>query len=273
MKNIFKNPVITILLLFIISATVITCSKQHKYESLSEEVTTKAQLSKSCFTVCDATKTPDITIVTNAQEERPLLPDGEIDRLTYFFTKYGVRTHPIHLDQNYLVPASYTIRYGWDSGVLVNRVRLQCLIENIAPFGCHNDWVFEESQGYISPLLNYFFDGLFEFDTYEKGNGNNWKHLYTDFKKEFHPSSIPNQDYIYNNDFCYYNRSIQAQMGDFYYNYFRFPNHDGIYKLVIKFNPQIRGCRAVKESNYSNNNVEIILQIINGTVIILNHTT
>jgi len=224
---------------------------------------------KSCYTVCDVTKNPDLQLVTNAEEERPLLPDGQIDSLTYFWTKYHVRTSPIRLVQNYLTTGRDAIRYGWDSGVIVNRVQLQCLVENIAPFGCANDWVFNESQGYLSPLNNYFFDGLFEFETYEKGNGNNWKLLYEDYKKEFFPSSIPNQDYVYEENFCYYDRAVQAQMGDFYYNYFRFPNKDGVYKLVIKFNPSIKGCRAVKETNYSNNEKTIILEIVEGTVKIL----
>lgn len=257
-------------LLTVFAAVLIStgCQKQASNQLAQEEIQTARAGTKNCFTVCDPTKNPDIRIITNAGDQPQV--DGVVDSSTYFWQSYHVRSHPVHLTQNYVTPETYAIRYGWETGEVVNRVQLQCLIENIAPFGCQNDWVFNESQGYLSPLNNYFFDGLFEFDTYEKGNGNNWKLIYSDFKKEFFPSSIPNQDYVLNTDFCYYDtRAIQAQMGDFYYNYFRFPNHDGMYKLVIRFNPQIRGCRAVKESNYENNTVEIELQITNGTVIIL----
>lgn len=252
----------------VLSALTLMCSKIGYTDKQNEEIATaKAPAGKSCFTVCDVTKNPDLQLVTNAEEVRPLLPDGQIDSLSYFWQTYHVRTEPIRLTQNYLTPGFYTTRYGWDSNVVVNRVRLQCLVQNIAPFGCDNDWVFTESQGYLAGS-NYFFDGLFEFDTYEKGNGNNWKFLYTDFKKEFFPSVVPTREYVYNTDFCYYDRAVPAQTGDFYYNYFRFPNHDGIYKLVIKFNPQIKGCRAVKETNYENNEKTIELEIMNGTVLI-----
>ena len=180
---------------------------------------------------------------------------------------YKVRTEPIRLTQNYLSPGSYTrIRYGWDSGVIVNRVRLQCLVENIAPIGCQNDWVFQESQGYLVGAT-YYFDGLFEFETSEK-IGNRWKKLYTDFKKEFFPSNRINVDYLLDTTFCYYDRAIQAQQGDFYYNYFRVPNHDGFYKIVVKFNPVIKGCRAIKETNYTNNEETVYLEIKEGKVIL-----
>lgn len=249
----------------VLSALTLMCSKIGYTDKQNEEIATaKAPAGKSCFTVCDVTKNPDLQLVTNAEEVRPLLPDGQIDSLSYFFTKYHVRTEPIRLTQNYLTPGFYTTRYGWDSNVVVNRIRLQCLVENIAPFGCDNDWVFTEKQG--DTVGSYiFFDGLFEFDTYEKGNGNNWKFLYTDFKKEFFPSIRKTIESQFN-DYCYYDRAIQAQAGDFYYNYFRFPNHDGVYRLVIKFNPQIRGCRAVKETDYGNDEVTIDLEITNGVV-------
>lgn len=234
----------------------------------SEAASRAADASGKCFSVCNVTKNPDLKLVTNAQDQPQI--DGVVDTNTYFWKKYNVRTHPVHLTQNYLTPGSYAIRYGWDSGVVVNRVQLQCLLENIAPFDstCVNDWEFYESQGYLVGS-RYFFDGLFEFDTYEKGNGNNWKLLYSDYKKEFFPSCVPTQEYVFNIDFCYYNRGVAAQQGDFYYNYFRFPNHDGLYKLVVKFNPQIKGCRAVKETNYSNNEEIVILEIKNGLVTII----
>jgi hypothetical protein len=260
----FEITIVITLLACISLALIVSCGKDIK-EPLQEEIATAKAGGKNCFTVCDVTKNPDLTIVTNAEEERPLLPDGQIDSLSYFWTKYHVRTQPIRLTQNYVTPRSYAIRYGWDSNVVVNRVRLQCLVENIAPFGCGNDWVFEESQGYISPLGNYFFDGLFEFITYE-WVGNRWKYLYTDYKKEWFPSSIPNVENIYNNDFCYYNRAVQAQMGDFYFNDFRYPNRDGRYRTDIKFNPFKKGCRAVKETNYDNNEKTVTLQILNGVV-------
>lgn len=268
MKNFERNIIIT-LFICIAVALAVSCNKEVKEEYPAEEIQTARAATTKCFTgLSDLSKNPDLQLVTNAQEERPLLPDGAIDSLSYFYTKYHVRTHPIRLVQNYVTPPYYTTRYGWDSGVVVNRVQLQCLVENIAPFGCGNDWVFYESQGYIVNG-NYYFDGLFEFYTYEKGNGNNWKLLYEDYKKEFFPSCVPTRDYVYNTDFCYYDRAIQAQMGDFYFNYFRFPNHDGVYKLVIKFNPLVKGCRAVKETNYDNNEAAIILEIREGIVTII----
>jgi len=245
---------------------LVGCSREIKQQPQEEIATAKAG-GKQCNLVCDVAKNPDLQLVTNAEEERPLLPDGQIDTLTYFYTKYHVRTSPIRLIQNYTTTGRDAIRYGWDSGVTINRVQLQCLIENIALFGCQNDWVFSESQGYLSPLNNYFFDGLFSFETYEKGKGNSWKLLYTDYKKEFFPSVVPTREYLLA-DFCYYDRAIQAQTGDFYYNYFRFPDHDGVYKLILKFNPQIKGCRAVKETNYSNNEKTIYLEIREGQIII-----
>jgi hypothetical protein len=244
---------------------VIACTREPQEQFVAEIATAKAPATK-CSTVCDVTKNPDLKLITNAQDNPPMT--NIIDSTTYFWTKYHVRTHPIHFVQNYLTTGRDAIRYGWDSLVTVNRVQLQCLVENIAPFGCGNDWVFTESQGYLSPLNNYFFDGLFQFFTYEKGNGNNWKLLYEDYKKEFFPSCVPTQEYLYA-DFCYYDRAVQAQTGDFYYNYFRFPNRDGVYRLVIKFNPVIRGCRAIKETNYSNNEATIDLEIREGNVIIL----
>lgn len=225
-----------------------------------EEIQTAKATGKNCNLVCDVNKTPDLRLITNATQT--------IDTNAYFWKQYHVRVFPITVQDSFLVPGTYTIRYGWDSGELVNRVKLQCLVENIAPFGCGNDWVFNESQGYpVGP--NIYFDGLFTFDTYEKGNGNNWKLLYEDYKKEFFPSVVPTQAYIYETGFCYYDRAIQAQTGDFYYNYFRFPNKDGHYKLVIKFNPVIKGCRAVKETNYDNNDQTVELEIREGKVIIL----
>lgn len=256
----------TILIVFA-ALIIFSCHKQASDQLAPEVATAKAPV-KNCSVVCDLTKNPDLKIVTNAQEQPQV--DGVIDSTTYFWTKYHVRTNPVRLTQNYVTPQNYVIRYGWDSGVVVNRVQLQCLLENVAPFGCQNDWVFNESQGYLSPLNNYFFDGLFEFYTYEKGNGNNWKFLYSDYKKEFFPSCVPTREYLLA-DFCYYDRAVQAQTGDFYYNYFRLPNHDGIYKIVIKFNPQIKGCRAVKETNYTNNEETVTLEIKEGQVLIISN--
>lgn len=244
---------------FLIAALFITCNK--------------TPVAKNCFTVCDVTKNPDLRLVTNAQEVRPLLPDGETDSSSYFFTKYQVRTRPIKLVQNYIVNA-YDLSYypDWTVGDTINRVTLQCLIENIAPKDCNNDWLYNESQGYLVGT-DYYFDGLFEFQICEKGNGNNWKILYTDRKKKFFPSCVAAYPYWFSNDFCYYygigERSIQAQMGDFYLNAFRIPNHDAVYRLILKFNPLIKGCRAVKETNYSNNDATIDLEIREGSVTIL----
>lgn len=263
-----------ILITLFICIAAISCSKQVKEETVTEEIQTAKPTSVKCYSVCDVTKNPDLQLVTNAQEARPLLPDGQkIDSFSYFFTKYEVRTHPIRLVQNHVVNP-YDLNYypDWIVGDTINRVTLQCLIENIAPKGCNNDWVFNESQGYLVGT-DYYFDGLFEFETYEKGNGNGWRFLYYDHKKKFFPSYVPAYPYWYSTDFCYYyglgERSIQAQMGDFYSNGFRFPNHDGVYKLILKFNPSIKGCRAIKETNYSNNEVTVQLEIRNGTVTIL----
>ena len=261
-----KNISIILIIVLILTG----CKDIKQNQTKAEEIATeKAAAATKCYTVCDVSKTPDLQLVTNAEEQNVLLPDGQIDSNSYFYKKYHVRTTPLRLTQDYLTPPFYTTIYGWDSGVIVNRVRLQCLVENIAQFdsSCGNDWVFTESQGYVVGA-NYFFDGLFEFDTYEKGNGNNWKFLYSDFKKEFFPSVVPTQEYVSSLKFCYYDRAIQAQTGDFYYNYFRFPNHDGKYKLVIKFNPFLKGCHAVKEINYDNNEKTVYLTIVNGTVIV-----
>ncbi len=255
---------ILIILLFV------ACNNQIEQNKAVEEIqTAKAGTGKPCNLVCDAIKNPDLRLITNATQNPP--SDNIVDTNTYFWKTYHVRTFPITIQDSFLVSGLYTIRYGWDSGVLVNRVRLQCLVENIAPFGCGNDWVFSESQGY--PVgSNIYFDGLFSFDTYEKGKGNSWKFLYTDFKKEFFPSCVPTQEYVYETGFCYYDRAVQAQMGDFYYNYFRFPNKDGIYRLIIKFNPVIKGCRAVVETNYENNEETVELEIKEGKVNILKTT-
>lgn len=263
----FERTILITLFICVAIALAVSCNKEAKEETVIEEIQTARAATKNCFTVCDVTKNPDLRLVTNAQDNPPM--DNIIDSTTYFWTTYHVRTHPVHLLQNYLTTGRDAIRYGWDSNVVINRVQLQCLVENLAPFGCQNDWVFNESQGYLSPLNNYFFDGLFEFYTYERGNGNNWKLLYEDYKKEFFPSVVPTQEYVYETGFCYYSRAIQAQTGDFYYNYFRFPNHDGVYRLVIKFNPLVKGCRAVKETNYENNQATVDLEIREGTVIIL----
>lgn len=251
-------------------ALVVSCNKEVKQETVTEEIATVKAPVKICNPVCDITKTPDLQLVTNAEEVRPLLPDGQIDSLSYFFTKYKVRTRPIKLVQNYTVTA-YDLTYypDWTVGDVINRVTLQCLIENIAPKDCNNDWVFSESQGYLVGT-DYYFDGLFEFETWEKGNGNSWKFLYTDHKKKFFPSCVAAYPYWSSIDFCYYDRAIQAQMGDFYLNGFRFPNHDGVFKQILRFNPASKGgCRVVKETNYSNNEKAVVLQISNGAVTIL----
>jgi len=251
------------LLLVLVASFAISCKEKAKETAQEEIATSKApSSSKNCVLVCDETKNPDLQIVTNAEETRPLLPDGKVDSLTYFWTKYHVRTQPIRLTQNYVTTAYYAEEYGWKVGDTVNRVKLQCLNENIAAFGCSNDWNFTDAQ--LDALAN---GGLFNFDTYEKGNGNNWKFLYTDYKKEYQPELIPNLAYQ-DSTFCSYEEAIQAQAGDFYYTNFRFPNHDAIYKLVIKFNTQIKGCRAVKETNYDNNEKTIELKISNGVVTI-----
>lgn len=265
----FQLTIVTTLFVCVSMGLIFSCSRTEM--TPNEETAKAAPPPKSCFSVCNPAKNPDLRLVTNVNDQPQV--DGVIDSSTYFWTKYHVRTHPVRLTQNYVTPQNYVIRYGWDSGVVVNRVQLQCLVENIAPFNsnCSNDWEFYESQGYLSPLNNYFFDGLFQFDTYEKGNGNNWKFLYSDFKKEFFPSVVPTQQYVLNTDFCYYDRGVPAQTGDFYFNYFRFPNHDGVYKLVIKFNPTIKGCRAVKETNYNNNEETVYLEIRGGQIFLLNN--
>lgn len=267
MKKLFDIPVLLATVVFVMAAFFVMCVKPYKEEMPEEIPTARVAAAGKCFSVCYLDNNPDLRLITNASQNPPLV-DGIIDSSTYFWTTYHVRTHPIRLTQNYLTTGRDAIRYGWDSGVIVNRVQLQCLVENIAAYSCENDWVFNESQGYLSSLQSYFFDGLFSFETYEKGNGNHWKLLSTDYKKEFFPSSVPMLAYS-NSLFCYYDRAIQAKNGDFYYNYFRFPNHDGVYKLVLKFNPVIKGCRAVKETDYTNNDVTVVLEIREGKVIII----
>lgn len=257
---------VTVAILILITL-IVSCQKTAVEKPLQEEATAKAPSSKNCYTVCDVSKSPDLQLVTNAQEERPLLPDGQIDSLSYFFSKYHIRTRQILLTQNYITPDFYTTRYGWRQGDTVNRVVLQCLIENIAPFGCQNDWVFSQGQLDSAIAINPY--TLFEFYTYEKGNGNNWKLLYEDYKTQFYPSTVSTWQYAYTGFDCWYDSAVQAQGGDVYNNAFRFPNHDGVYKLVIKFNPSVKGCRAVKETNYNNNEVTVILEITNGQVIII----
>lgn len=249
----------------IVALILCGCNKFELPQKQVEEISTsKPVTANGCYIACDITKNPDINIVTNAQEVRPLLSDGQVDSFSFFFLNYGVRTHPIRLTQNFITPLYYTEEYGWKAGDTVNKVKLQCLARNIAKFGCGQDWVFTDLQ--LESLVK---GGLFQFETYEWVNGNHWKYLYTDYKDEFDPELIPVKEYQ-DSTFCYYDKAIQAQAGDFYYNDFRFTNHDGIYKLVIKFNPQLKGCHAILEIDYTNNQVTIELQILNGQVIILN---
>ncbi len=255
--------------LFILFAVILfSCKKEiQTSDRLVEEIETAAAKGKpiKCFTVCDVTESPDLTVVTNAEEDT-LYPDGYIDRTSYFWTRYGVRSEPVRWNNNYLTTGRDAIRYGWDSLVYINRIRLQCLLENIAPYGCGRGWVFSESQGYVSPLGNIYFNGLFTMKTYEKGGGNNWKLLYTDFKKEFFPSAIPTQEHVYDTYPCYYYgyRALPSQTGDFYYNYFRLPLYDGVFRIVIEFNPIVGNCRAVKETNYNNNKAYVEVTVIEG---------
>lgn len=272
MKKIIDIEVFLITSFFLAVALFISCKKSTKVDD-GENVypTAKPIFEKNCYTVCDVSKNPDLRLLTNVYQNQSQV-DGVIDSTTEFWKRYEVRTEPIRLTQNYLVKGRDAVRYGWDSGVYINRIRLQCLTENIAPYdpACGNDWQFTITQGYLSPLGDdIFYDGLFQFDTYEKGNGNSWKFLYSDYKKAFNPESVPNMDYR-NYEFCYSERFINAQCGDFYYNYFRLPNYDGIYKIIIRFNPLIKGCRAVKETNYNNNEETVYLEIQNGQVIVLN---
>ena len=143
----FERTITITLALCISIALIFSCNKEVK-EQAQEEIQTAKAISPKCNLVCDVNKNPDLQLVTNAEEDT-LFADGTVDSNSYFWTKYHVRANPIRLTQNYVTPQNYTIRYGWDSGQVVNRVQLQCLIENIAPFGCGNDWVFTEDQGYL----------------------------------------------------------------------------------------------------------------------------
>lgn len=270
MKKLFDIPVLLATVVFVMAAFFVMCVKPYKEEMPEEIPTARVAAAGKCFSVCYLDNNPDLRLITNASQNPPLV-DGIIDSSTYFWTTYHVRTHPIRLTQNYLTTGRDAIRYGWDSGVIVNRVQLQCLVENIAAYSCENDWVFNESQGtYNSTLGSYMFNDLFQFETQERGNGNNWKLISTHFKKEFFPSIDKVIEYQSAN-YCYYygngDRAIQSQTGDFYYNWFMFPNHDGVYKLIIKFNPLIRGCRVAKETNYLNNEKTFIIEIKQGRVI------
>src|SRR6187402_2886897 len=88
----------------------IACNKRIEDKPLTEEIATSKPIDKICNLVCDVTKNPDLQLVTNAEEVRPLLMEG-IDSFSYFWTKYHVRTHPIHLVQNYLTTGRDAIRY------------------------------------------------------------------------------------------------------------------------------------------------------------------
>lgn len=263
-----KNLIVLMLAIFIF----VGCKKEAITTPLIEEITTAKAPVKICNPVCDITKTPDITLVTNLEEPHELRPDGTaIDSFTYFWLKYQTRTRPVVFEQDHIV-TTYEASYypGWVAGDVISKVRLQCLIENVAPKDCKNDWVFNESQGELIGN-SFLFEGLFEFETFEKGNGNNWRPVYVDYKKQFYPSYIPAYPYWYSTDFCYYfgngERSIQAGMGDFYSNWFRLPNHDGVFKIIIKFNPASKnGCRVVNESNYDNNNKVVYMRVSNGVL-------
>ncbi|MES2396191.1 MAG: hypothetical protein V4549_09320 [Bacteroidota bacterium] len=261
------------ILLILFAVILFSCKKElQTSDRVIEEIATSKAPTKICNPVCDVSKSPDLQIVTNLEESHPLRPDGSpIDSFTYYFTKYQIRTKPVRFVQNYVV-TQFDLGYypDWVVGDTINKGTLQCLIENIAPKGCSNDWLFWESQGKLVGT-DYEFNGLFEFETYERGNGNKWSLVYVDHKKRFFPSYIPAYPYWYSTDFCYYfgigERSIQAQMGDFYSNAFRFPNHDGLYKLVLKFNPASKnGCRVIKETNYTNNEKTVYIRISNGAL-------
>lgn len=249
-----------------------SCNKEIYVEKPVEEIATVKPEStmKGCFAIDSLKNDKDLQLVINAEEDT-LYPDGSVDSNSYFFTRYGVRSEPIRLTQNHIVTAYEATYNGWTAGEIINKIRLQCLVENISAFGCQRDWLFNEYMGKLVGSF-YEFNGLFEFEIYEKGNGNNWKLFHKDVKKRFFPSIDKVKEYMLA-PFCYYqntgDRAIQAQAGDFYYNDFRLPNYDGIYKIVLKFNPLIKGCRAIKETNYSNNEKTVYLQIYNGSVIIL----
>lgn len=219
-----------------------------------------AEASGKCFKICNPAKDPDLRFVVNGG--------------SYYTERYGIAAYAPILTQNYTVTGYVARLYGWDSGVVINMIRVQCLVENIAPYDstCKKDWEFDTSQGTLTGNV-YLFENLFLFDTYEMGNGNNWKFLYTDSKKEFNPVNIPNMDYRYRN-FCFYDRGIPCQNGDFYRNYFRLPPHDGRYKIVAKFNPVVKGCHAIKEVSYTgedpyaNDSKTIFVEINSGTVTI-----
>lgn len=222
--------------------------------------TKTSQRTKDCYTVCDVTKNPDLQLVTSA----------DTGATEYFTNRYQAASL-IKLEQNHVV-TPYEANYnGWTAGEIINMVTLRCLLENVAPKDCNNDWLFNESQGTLVGT-DVEFEGLFEFYIYEKGKGNSWKLLHEDYKNRFNPSTRAAYPYWYNTDFCYYygigERAVQAQMGDFYDNAFRLPNHDGIYKLELEFNPLEKGCRAVKETNYDNNKKIVKLQISEGQIII-----
>ena len=255
---------------------LLACNKHIDVQRPVEEIqTARPDVGKNCtFPLSiDTSKRPDLNLWINIEQDT-LYPDGSIDYTSYSWIRYGVRAEPVRLDQNYLTTGRDYRRYGWDSGIRINRVRLVCLVENIAPYDttCKKDWEFNESQAshYDSVLRSYMFEGLFEFETFERGNGNSWKTLPIQFKKEFFPSVDKVREYQLVNHCGYYangQRAIQAQTGDFYYNYFMFPNHDGVYKLTIKFNPLQKGCRAVRETDYSNNEKTFLIEIRSGRVL------
>lgn len=261
-----KNPFYIPAALWIAFVLAISCNKKEDWSDIPqskvvEETTARGgNIMNNCsFPLSDTSMSPDLQLVTNAEEDT-LYADGTTDSSSYFWIKYHVRTNPIKFVPNYLVSGYYAKEYGWDSGVLVNMFRLQCLIENIAAYGCKQAWKFIDTTIY---------EGLFEFESFEL-IGKRWKPLYTDYKKTMNPSLVPTREYL-TATFCSYPgyKTIPAQTGDFYYQYFRLPPHDGTYKLIIKFNPLKDRCRAVEETRYDNDQKIVVLEIKEGRLIIL----
>lgn len=276
-----KKLLIPITVLFL-SAITLMCSKIG-YEKEAEEITTKntasIQAEVVCaFPVCDVSRDPDLRLVTNK------------DTSDHYFSNYYNPTPPIELTRNFVTTQFYKNYYGWTVGETVSRLRFKCLLENIAKRFWStvrknfsgNDWVWDIKSGYKdSATGRQFFNGLFVFDMFEKVDGY-WHGIYSDYKKEFDPSLIEKDPYIdsmLNPDgvmqtyWTYHDypfRFVSAGTGDFYSNYIRLPNRDGVYAIRLAFNPEINGCHAVKESDYTNNEVWVFVQISGSSLTVIN---
>lgn len=255
-------------------------------EAVSTKVTGgfEAEAVSCSFPFSDHRRGPDIALKSNVHDA------------DYINNNYPVTVNPIRLTNNYVATTYDSAAYGWEKGAIFNRVGLFCLTENVAPRDWDtvennwslNDWLWDETRGrkVTIPSNTIMFDGLFRFDMFEKINGY-WHGLYSDYKHHFFPSIIEKDPYIdsmlnpfgvmqrYWNYYNYPYRHMPAQSGDVYFNPIRLPPHDGIYNTIATFNPDINGCRVVKEGNgfdvsvYNNNYFLAPVKIEGSTITVV----